>query len=46
MCVLVFVNQVDRCYELKLFLEQFSIRAAVLNSELPHNSRASIIQVN
>ena len=24
---------------LKLFLEQFSIRACVLNSELPHNSR-------
>jgi len=42
--VLFFVNKVDRCYELKLFLEQFSIRAAVLNSELPHNSRASIIQ--
>ena len=42
--VLFFVNSVDRCYELKLFLEQFSIRAAVLNSELPHNSRASIIQ--
>ena len=42
--VLFFVNNVDRCYELKLFLEQFSIRAAVLNSELPHNSRASIIQ--
>ncbi|EKX40607.1 hypothetical protein GUITHDRAFT_46656, partial [Guillardia theta CCMP2712] len=42
--VLFFVNDVDRCYELKLFLEQFSIRAAVLNSELPQNSRMSIIQ--
>ena len=37
-CIL-FVNDVDRCYRLKLFLEQFSIKSCVLNSELPLNSR-------
>lgn len=37
-CIL-FVNDVDRCYRLKLFLEQFSIRSCVLNPELPLNSR-------
>ncbi|KAG7218774.1 hypothetical protein INR49_019732 [Caranx melampygus] len=32
---LLFVGTVDRCYRLKLFLEQFGIPACVLNSELP-----------
>ena len=36
---LIFVNSIDRCYRIKLFLEQFAIRACVLNSELPLNSR-------
>jgi len=36
---LVFVNDVERCYRLKLFLEQFSIKSCILNSELPLNSR-------
>ncbi|KAM3873724.1 putative ATP-dependent RNA helicase DDX56 [Diretmus argenteus] len=40
---LVFVGEVDRCYRLKLFLEQFSIPACVLNSELPVQSRCHII---
>ncbi|KAJ2359735.1 ATP-dependent DNA/RNA helicase [Coemansia sp. RSA 2611] len=42
-CIL-FVNDIDRCYRLKLFLEQFSIRACVLNSELPLNSRYHIVE--
>jgi ATP-dependent RNA helicase DDX56/DBP9 len=37
--VIVFVADIDRCYRLKLFLEQFGIRSCVLNSELPVNSR-------
>ncbi len=41
---LIFVNSVDRSFRLKLFLEQFSIPSAVLNSELPYNSRHSILQ--
>ncbi|KAK3714558.1 hypothetical protein QZH41_014227 [Actinostola sp. cb2023] len=40
---LLFVNGIDRCYRLKLFLEQFSIKTCVLNSELPHNSRLHIV---
>jgi ATP-dependent RNA helicase DDX56/DBP9 len=38
-----FVNDLDSGYRLKLFLEAFGIRAAVLNSELPANSRAHIL---
>ncbi|TDL23990.1 ATP-dependent RNA helicase dbp9 [Rickenella mellea] len=41
---IIFVNDVDRCYRLKLFLEQFSIKSCVLNSELPLNSRFHIVQ--
>ena len=37
-CIL-FLNDVDRCYRLKLFLEQFSIKSCVLNAEMPINSR-------
>uniref|UniRef100_A0A3P8XDZ8 Probable ATP-dependent RNA helicase DDX56 n=1 Tax=Esox lucius TaxID=8010 RepID=A0A3P8XDZ8_ESOLU len=40
---LLFVGTVERCYRLKLFLEQFSIPACVLNSELPVHSRCHII---
>ncbi|XP_058472666.1 probable ATP-dependent RNA helicase DDX56 isoform X2 [Solea solea] len=40
---LVFVGTVERCYRLKLFLEQFAIPACVLNSELPVQSRCHII---
>ena len=36
---LIFVNSVDRCYKIKLFLEQFSIPCCVLNSELPVATR-------
>jgi len=38
-----FVNSVNRCYQLKLFLEQFGLRACILNSELPVNSRCHIV---
>ncbi|MGH0162046.1 UNVERIFIED_CONTAM: hypothetical protein FKN15_070483 [Acipenser sinensis] len=40
---LIFIGTIDRCYRLKLFLEQFSIPACVLNSELPVHSRCHII---
>ncbi|XP_041087927.1 probable ATP-dependent RNA helicase DDX56 [Polyodon spathula] len=40
---LIFIETIDRCYRLKLFLEQFSIPACVLNSELPVHSRCHII---
>nr|XP_005899467.1 PREDICTED: probable ATP-dependent RNA helicase DDX56 isoform X4 [Bos mutus] len=38
---LLFVNTLERSYRLRLFLEQFSIPACVLNGELPLRSRAS-----
>lgn len=41
---IVFVGEIDRCYRLKLFLEQFGIRSCVLNSELPVNSRLHIVE--
>ena len=41
---LFFVNGIDAGYRLKLFLEQFHIRSAVLNSELPLKSRLNIIE--
>lgn len=42
--VIIFVGDVDRCYRLKLFLEQFGIRSCILNSELPVNSRIHVVQ--
>ncbi|RUS29712.1 hypothetical protein BC938DRAFT_480340 [Jimgerdemannia flammicorona] len=41
---LFFVNDIDRCYRLKLYFEQFGIKSCVLNSELPLNSRYHIVQ--
>ena len=42
--VIVFVADIDRCYRVKLFLEQFGIRACVLNEELPINSRLHVVE--
>eukprot|EP00605_Chrysophyceae_sp_TOSAG23-4_P001961 GSChrysophyteH1.ASY1.ANO1.2172.1 assembled CDS len=41
---LIFVNDVNKCYRLKLFLQQFHISAAVLNASVPLNSRMHILQ--
>eukprot|EP00569_Conticribra_weissflogii_P007513 CAMPEP_0171349950 /NCGR_PEP_ID=MMETSP0878-20121228/35166_1 /TAXON_ID=67004 /ORGANISM="Thalassiosira weissflogii, Strain CCMP1336" /LENGTH=695 /DNA_ID=CAMNT_0011854745 /DNA_START=20 /DNA_END=2104 /DNA_ORIENTATION=+ len=41
---LFFVNTIDGGYRIKLFLEQFHIRSAVLNAELPLRSRLNIIE--
>ncbi|KAI9891721.1 MAG: ATP-dependent DNA/RNA helicase [Vezdaea aestivalis] len=41
---IIFVADVDRCYRLKLFFEQFGIRSCILNSELPVNSRIHVVQ--
>ncbi|GAA5879640.1 hypothetical protein JCM16303_004113, partial [Sporobolomyces ruberrimus] len=35
---LIFVNDTDRGYRVKLFLEKFGIKSGVLNAELPFNS--------
>jgi len=41
---ILFVNDLDACYRLKLFLDLFSIRAVVLNAELPLASRLHAIE--
>ncbi|KNE68794.1 hypothetical protein AMAG_13435 [Allomyces macrogynus ATCC 38327] len=41
--IIVFVNNIDRCFRVRLFLEQFAIKSVVLNSELPLNSRQHIV---
>lgn len=40
---IIFVDSIDRCYRLKLFLEQFSIRSCILNSELPAKIRCHTV---
>nr|CCA25813.1 DEAD/DEAH box RNA helicase putative [Albugo laibachii Nc14] len=42
--ILFFVNVTASAYRLKLFFEQFHIKSAVLNAEMPHNSRKHILQ--
>ena len=44
--VLLFVNSINEGFRLRLFLEAFGIRSAVLNAELPLNSRHHILQVH
>ncbi|OAA43564.1 ATP-dependent RNA helicase DBP9 [Cordyceps fumosorosea ARSEF 2679] len=41
---IIFVGDIDRCYRLKLFFEQFGIRSCLLNSELPVNSRIHVVE--
>lgn len=41
---IVFVGDVDRCYRVKLYLEQFGIKSCVLNSELPVNCRIHVVE--
>lgn len=38
------MSDIDRCYRLKLFFEQFGIRSCILNSELPLNSRVHVVE--
>lgn len=42
--LLIFANSVERCFQLKLFLEQFGIRVCLLNPELPAASRHHIVE--
>ncbi|MCJ1377599.1 ATP-dependent DNA/RNA helicase [Xylographa soralifera] len=41
---IIFVGDIDRCYRLKLYLEQFGTKSCVLNSELPVNSRIHVVE--
>ncbi|EDW36635.1 GL15985 [Drosophila persimilis] len=40
---IIFVNTIDRSYKIRLFLEQFGIRACVLNPQLPASIRINMI---
>ncbi|XP_058188003.1 DEAD-box ATP-dependent RNA helicase 16 [Rhododendron vialii] len=42
--VLIFTNTIDASFRLKLFFEKFGIKSAVLNAELPQNSRLHILE--
>lgn len=42
--VLIFANSINTAFRLKLFLDQFKVKSAVLNSELPANSRIHCVQ--
>lgn len=42
--VLIFVNHINAAFRLKLFLDQFKVKSAILNSELPANSRIHCVQ--
>jgi ATP-dependent RNA helicase DDX56/DBP9 len=41
---IIFVSDIDRCYRLKLYLEQFGTKSCILNSELPVNSRIHVVE--
>lgn len=41
---IIFVTDTNRCYRVKLFMEQFGIKSCVLNSELPVNSRIHVVE--
>lgn len=42
--IVIFVNHIGAAFRLKLFLDQFKIKSAVLNSELPANSRIHCVE--
>jgi ATP-dependent RNA helicase DDX56/DBP9 len=41
---IIFVNDVERGYRVKLFLEQFGVKTCVVNSELPLASRYHVVE--
>ncbi|KAF8381387.1 hypothetical protein PRIPAC_70529, partial [Pristionchus pacificus] len=40
---IIFVNTVDRCYRLALFLQAFRLKSCILNAAMPSNSRCHVI---
>ncbi|ESQ40789.1 hypothetical protein EUTSA_v10013368mg [Eutrema salsugineum] len=42
--ILIFINTIDMGFKLKLFVEKFGIKSAILNGELPQNSRLHILE--
>ena len=42
--VMVFVNDINKGYRVRLFLEQFGFQAGIINAEMPQNARLLIIE--
>ncbi|CAN8229374.1 unnamed protein product [Cochlearia groenlandica] len=42
--ILIFINTINMGFKLKLYLEKFGIKTAILNGELPQNSRLHILE--
>jgi ATP-dependent RNA helicase DDX56/DBP9 len=42
--VLIFTNNINSAFRLKLFLDKFKVKSAVLNCELPSNSRIHCVE--
>ncbi|KAK0403434.1 hypothetical protein QR680_016913 [Steinernema hermaphroditum] len=40
---IIFVKDVERCYQLSLFLQAFKVTSCILNAELPANCRCRIV---
>lgn len=40
---IIFVDSLNRCFKVKLFLECFSVKSCLLNSELPVTSRCNVV---
>uniref|UniRef100_A0A1I8AS27 RNA helicase n=1 Tax=Steinernema glaseri TaxID=37863 RepID=A0A1I8AS27_9BILA len=40
---IIFVKDVERCYQLSLFLQAFKVNTCILNAELPANCRCRIV---
>ncbi|VDN32735.1 unnamed protein product, partial [Dibothriocephalus latus] len=41
---MIFTNSIDRCYKLRIFLEEFGVQTVILNSELPIATRCHTVQ--
>ncbi|KAL9049389.1 MAG: hypothetical protein Q9162_007243 [Coniocarpon cinnabarinum] len=41
---IIFVGDVDRCFKVKMVLQQFGVRSCILNAELPVNSRTHVVE--
>ena len=42
--VMIFVNDINKGYRVRLFLEQFGFQAGIINAEMPQNARLLIIE--
>lgn len=41
---IIFVDSLNRCFKVKLFLEQFAVKSCLLNPELPVATRCNVVE--